>query len=117
MIETEVVFASIVKFPFDHCCRNERKGRMSYVNLGSRWARKALVSQFWGTQAAAGEEEGGEGGRGEGEEEGGGGGGGEVGELAADLALRLARHLEGQLTPWHIPPVLSFILFLHFFYK
>ena len=35
MIETEVVFASIVKFPFDHL-RNERKGRMSYVNLGSR---------------------------------------------------------------------------------
>ena len=39
-----------------------------------------------------------------GEEEGGGGGGkggrgGEEGELAADLALRLARHLEGQLTP------------------
>ena len=38
MIETEVVFASIVKFPFDHFRRNERKGRMSYsyVNLGSR---------------------------------------------------------------------------------
>ena len=105
MIETEVVFASIVKFPFDHCCRNERKGRMSYVNLGSRWGRKALVSQFWGTQAAAGEaaweEEGGE----------GGGGGGEAGELAADLALRLARHLEGQLTPWHITSVLS--IFFH----